>query len=127
MGRPGARFSQFGGAGGGGGGGSVDGPMPVPSDQPAGSSKIRAFSQRMGAAARHEDSWDRTPNVTGRGAIHCRSFHCKLTDDGLAFLDQQVNEWLDAHPQYEVKMVTSAIGEWTGKVREPNLVVTVWV
>ncbi|MBL4591927.1 MAG: hypothetical protein JKY96_08210 [Phycisphaerales bacterium] len=68
-----------------------------------------------------------TPNVTGTGAIHCKSFHCKLTGDSLEFLDQQINEWLDKHPQYEVKMVTTSIGTWTGKSKEPNLIINVWV
>lgn len=97
-------------------------PVSVPA--PAGS-KIRAFSQALGG--RHEDNWNRSPNVTGTGAIHVKSFHAKLTGDSLEFLDKQVNEWLDAHPQYEVKFVTSAIGEWTGKLKEPNLIVMVWV
>lgn len=92
----------------------------------AAASKIRMFDQKLGAG-RHEDSWKRTPNITGTGAIHVKSFHCKLTGDSLDFLDQQINEWLDAHPQYEVKMVTTSIGEWTGKLKEPNLIVNVWV
>ena len=96
----------------------------TPADVP-GASKIRAFEQKLGM--RHEDSWVRSPNVTGTGAIHVKSFHAKLTGDSLAFLDQQINEWLDAHPQYEVKLVTTAMGEWSGKVREPNLIVNVWV
>ena len=90
------------------------------------SSKIRTFQQQLGGK-RHEDSWNRTPNVTGAGAIHVKSFHCKLTGDSLAFLDRQINEWLDDHPQYEVKMVTTSVGEWTGKLKEPNLIVNVWV
>ena len=89
-------------------------------------SKIKTFQQQLGSK-RHEDEWNRTPNVTGAGAIHVKSFHCKLTGDSLAFLDQQINEWLDAHPQYEVKMVTTSIGTWTGKLKEPNLIVNVWV
>ena len=93
---------------------------------PESGSKIRTFEQKLGGA-KHEDSWNRTPNVTGTGAIHVKSFHCKLTGDSLDFLDQQVNEWLDAHPQYEVKFVTTAIGTWTGKLKEPNLIVNVWV
>ncbi len=92
--------------------------------QPPG--KIRTFEQKL-SSNRHEDSWKRTPNATGAGAIHVKSFHCKLTGDSLAFLDQQVNEWLDAHPQYEVKLVTTSIGTWTGKLKEPNLIVNVWV
>lgn len=89
-------------------------------------SKIQIFEQRL-AGKKHEDKWARTPNVTGTGAIHVRSFHCKLVGESLEFLDQQINEWLDAHPQYEVKFVTTCIGEWTGKIREPNLIVQIWV
>lgn len=88
--------------------------------------KIRAFDQRL-AGARHEDNWNRSPNVTGTGAIHVKSFHAKLTGESLEFLDKQINEWLDAHPQYEVKFVNSTVGEWTGKLREPNLIVQLWV
>ncbi|MEQ8770719.1 MAG: hypothetical protein RIB60_09450 [Phycisphaerales bacterium] len=101
---------------------AAEGPTDASS---AGGSKIRMFEQALGS--KHEDNWSRTPNVTGAGAIHVKSFHCKLTGDSLNFLDQQINEWLDAHPQYEVKMVTTSIGTWTGKLKEPNLIVNVWV
>lgn len=90
--------------------------------------KIQAFEQRLGTTRKHEESWKRSPNVTGTGAIHVKTFHSKLNDDALAYLDQQVNEWLDAHPQYEVKMVSTKVGEWSGKLgREPHLIVQVWV
>ncbi|MFG0328049.1 MAG: hypothetical protein ACF8SC_12375 [Phycisphaerales bacterium JB037] len=106
------------------------GGKPEPVIQPgprldAGSPKIRAFGQALGQ--KHEDTWNRTPNATGTGAIHVKSFHCKMTDEGLHHLDSQINEWLDAHPQYEVKLVTSSIGDWKGKITEPNLIVQVWV
>jgi hypothetical protein len=87
------------------------------------SQKIRTF----GAMKRHEDEWARTPNLTGQGAIHVKTFHAKLTEDSLVFLDQSVNEWLDAHPQYEVKFISTTIGEFTGKVKEPHLICMVWV
>ena len=87
------------------------------------SSKIQSFGERK----RHEDSWNRTPNTTGTGAIHCKSFFCKLRPDALEYLDQQINEWLDAHPQYEVKFVSSASGELKGKVTEPAIIINVWV
>jgi hypothetical protein len=116
-----------------GAGGSINpglglGPSQQATASPSGiSSKIQAFENKLGAK-RHEDSWSRTPNATGHGAIHCRTFHCKLSDDAIGYLDQQVNEWLDAHPQYEVKFVTSNIGEWSGKLgKEPHLVICVWV
>ncbi len=107
------------------------GPMRTP-DAPSSASeappKIQAFEQRLGAAKKHEEVWKRTPSLTGTGAIHVKSFHSKLTDDALQYLDQQVNEWLDAHPQYEVKQVTTKVGEWAGKLgKEPHLIVQVWV
>ncbi|MDF1869197.1 MAG: hypothetical protein P1U30_02305 [Phycisphaerales bacterium] len=97
----------------------------VTSGQP-GQSKITTFEQKL-SAKRHEDDWARSPNATGTGAIHVKSFHCRLTGDSLEFLDRQINEWLDNHPEYEVKMVTSSMGTWSGKLKEPNLIVNVWV
>ncbi len=89
-------------------------------------SKIKAFSQSMGAG-HHQEAWKRPTNVTGTGATHVRSFHCRMATEGLEFLDKQINEWLDAHPDYEVKNVTIAVGEWSGKIKEANLIVQVWV
>lgn len=105
------------------------GPRPIAAGLPAEPPppKIQAFSQGLGAARKHEDNWKRTPNVTGTGAIHVKSFHCKMGDDSLGYLDQQINEWLDAHPQYEVKFVTTSVGEWQGKIKEPQMVVQIWV
>lgn len=100
-------------------------PAIPPADAPP---KIRAFDQKLGAGgSRSEGNWARSPNVTGTGAVHVKSFHCKLTGESLEFLDKQINDWLDAHPQYEVKFVTSSVGDWTGKLKEPNLIVQVWV
>jgi hypothetical protein len=141
---PGSGGSSIGGSGGGsssGGDGGGEDIVPLSSDSvvsstgrasagsnPAASKsprKIRSFTQGLGTT--HEEKWNRTPNTTGTGAIHVKSFHCKLTGDSLIFIDEQINEWLDAHPQYEVKLVTTSIGLWTGKLKEPNLIVNVWV
>ena len=121
------------------------GPVPVEREQPIklpnsetapaqavpAKSKIRYGSgsgKNSISPTRHEDQWTRTPNTPGIGAIHVRSFRTKLSDDALAYLDQQVNEWLDSHPQYEVKLVTTAIGEWSTKLgKEAGLIVNVWV
>lgn len=91
--------------------------------------KIRAFDQKLaaGGAGRGDDHWVRKPVATGTGAMHVKSFHCKLTGESLEFLDRQINEWLDAHPNYEVKFVSSTVGEWLGKLKEPNLILQVWV
>lgn len=91
-------------------------------------SKIQIFEQKMGAqAGHHEDKWKRKTNLTGAGATHVRSFHCKLTSESLELMDQAINQWLDNHPDYEVKQVTTSIGEWTSKLKEPHLIVNVWV
>ena len=102
-----------------------DEPLPVAQSvgPSAGTKKITAF----GKGKRHEETWSRTPNTTGQGAIHVRTFHSKLTDDALKYMDQLVNEWLDAHPQYEVKFVNSTVGILTGKLKEPHLICQVWV
>ena len=100
-------------------------PLPVvESVGPAGAAKkITAIEKER----LHEEKWTRTPNTTGQGAIHVRSFHSKLTDEALVYMDQCINEWLDAHPQYEVKLVSSTVGILTGKLKEPHLVCQVWV
>jgi len=81
----------------------------------------------LGVKQRHEDKWNRTPNTNGQGAIHVKTFVCKLRLDAIEHLDQQVNEWLDSHPQYEVKLVTTGVGILTGKVKEEALFLNVWV
>jgi hypothetical protein len=80
-----------------------------------------------GMSTRHESSWKRKTNTTGTGATHVKTFHCKLAGESIELLDRQINEWLDSHPEYEVKLVTTSIGEWQGKIKEPNLIVQVWV
>lgn len=114
-----------GGVGGGVSGGGVAATVGLPTEPPP--PKIQAFESKIGSR-KHEDNWKRSPNVTGAGAIHIRTFHCKLSDDAIGYLDQQINEWLDAHPQYEVKFFSSNVGEWAGKLgKEAHLIVQVWV
>src|SRR5690349_7773189 len=80
------------------GGGGIGAPRQQLADEAP--PKIQAFEQRLGGNRRHEEAWKRSPNTTGHGAIHVKTFHCKLNNESLDFMDQQVNEWLDAHPQY---------------------------
>lgn len=99
----------------------------LPVAESMGMLQTRGKFTAFGKDRRHEDSWSRTPNTTGSGAIHVKTFHCKLTEDALSYMDQTINEWLDAHPQYEVKFVSSTIGTLTGKLKEPALFCQVWV
>ncbi len=94
-------------------------------DEQRGKNKIRTFgpSQRVP----HDEHWKRTPNATGTGAIHVKTFVTKLRLDAINHLDEQVNEWLDAHPEYEVKFVTTTIGKLVAKNTEDALFMNIWV
>jgi hypothetical protein len=98
-------------------------PIDLVEDSKAISQKIRAFGNHTGQKA-HQ--WKRQPVKTGQGAIRVRSFHGKLSDQGLGYLDDAVNNWLDEHPEVEVKFVTQSVGTFEGKIREPALVLNLW-
>ena len=69
----------------------------------------------------------RQTHAPGTGACRIRSFHGRLSDDGLAFMDDKINEWLDNHPEIEVKLVNTIVGPLEGKVTgEQGLIVTIW-
>ncbi len=104
-------------------------PTPLPG-QPAGAasqqptSKIRAFSVAGTHVSQHQ--YKRQPNVTGQGATRVRTFHGRLSDEGMAFMDDKINEWIDNHPEIEIKFVTTCIGLYEGKIRDQALVVNIW-
>ncbi len=70
--------------------------------------------------------WKRQPTKNGTGAIRVKSFHGKYSEQGLEYLDNAVNEWLDANPDVEVKFVTPTVMTFEGKIREPALVLNLW-
>ena len=88
-------------------------------------SKIQAFGVAAGHAQRG-GAFKRSPAITGSGAIRIRTFHGRLSDEGLAFMDDKINEWLDNHPEIEIKTVTSTVGLYEGKIKEPALILNVW-
>jgi len=92
------------------------------SDTPP-TSKIKAFGV-AGMTATH--NYKRATVNTGQGACRVRSFHGRLSDEGMAYMDDKINEWLDNHPEIEVKIVTTSIGQYEGKIKEPALVLNVW-
>jgi hypothetical protein len=64
---------------------------------------------------------------TGTTATRVRSFHGRLSDDGLAYTDDKINEWLDNHPEVEIKHVNCIVGPLEGKVTgEQGLIVVIW-
>jgi hypothetical protein len=70
--------------------------------------------------------WKRKPHVTGTGACRVKSFHAKYSDQGVEHMDDQINEWLDDHPEIEVKFVSTTVHVFEGKIREPAIVMNVW-
>lgn len=105
-----------------------DGPTEPADPTPTGESAPPSANIRQFATPGHvESKWNCKPNLTGQGATHVKTFHAKLRLDSLEYLDQQINEWLDNHPEIEVKFVTSNVGELRGKTIEPALFVNVWV
>lgn len=101
----------------------VDSSDSSESDPSGKSRRIHTFDTRVP----HEDNWKRQPNVTGKGAIHVKTFVTKLRLDAVEHMDEQINHWLDAHPEYEVKFVTTSVGKLVGKITEEALFVNVWV
>jgi hypothetical protein len=71
-------------------------------------------------------NWKRQPHANGQGSVRVRSFHGKLSEQGLEYMDHFINEWLDQHPEIEVKFVTSSIGMFDGKMKEPAVIMQVW-
>jgi len=98
---------------------SARGAMPGP---PA-PKKIIAFGAD---GHKHQQEWKRQLIKNGTGACRVRSFHGKYSEQGLEYLDNAINEWLDNHPEIEVKFVTSTVMTFEGKIREPALVLNVW-
>lgn len=94
------------------------------SDEQRQTSRIRAME---GRPEHKQKPWRRQPNVNGQGATHVKTFVAKLRYEAIEHLDEQINDWLDAHPECEVKFVTTAIGPLIGKLKEDALFVNVWV
>ncbi len=85
--------------------------------------KIRSYEE--GRHHRHHD-WKRHLHPNQISPVRMKSFHGKYSDQGLAFLDDAINEWLDANPEIDIKFVTSTVGMFDGKIKENALVLNVW-
>lgn len=80
-----------------------------------------------GAEALYDDSNLKRPMIAdGAGASRCRTFHAKLNDGAVGFLNKNINEWADGSPDVVIKFATSTIGVWEGKKADPHLIVTVF-
>ena len=87
-------------------------------------SKIRTFE--VGGTTAKAATFKRPVNITGHGATRCRTFHSRLSDSAMQYMDQQINEWLDQNTDIEVKFCSTTVGIVEGKRQDPHLIVTVW-
>ena len=85
--------------------------------------KIKAFGPET--AVRNQ-SWTRQPVQTGKGAVRVKSFHAKFSDQGVEHLDESINQFIDTHPEVDIKFVTTNVGLYDGKIKDVFLVVNVW-
>lgn len=89
--------------------------------------KIRTLA-KLGPTTEEEAAWRRHAPVTGQGATHVKSFHCKLQGDALTHLDSQINNWIESHEDCEIKLVTTQVGEWSDNLgKAQHLIVQIWV
>ncbi len=97
--------------------------------QESGMSKIKAFGGtgiQAAQTALDESSLKRDLQQTGRGATRCRTFHAKLNDGSIAYMNNLINEWVDNNPNIEIKFATSSVGVVEGKHAEPHLILTMF-
>jgi hypothetical protein len=101
---------------------SINNPAPQSSTQ-----IHSATRQTFGEGAAYSDSHlKRKLNADGRFATRCRTFHSKLNDAAITFMNNQINEWADSNPDIAIKFATSTTAVFEGKHSEQNLVVTVF-
>lgn len=98
-------------------------------DGAAQSSMIRTFAGGGGGAAvgtKDERQFKRPLAGRDQGATRCRTFHAKLAAGAIVYLDDQINEWIDSHPDVYIKTVSTTVGLFEGKHQEPHLMVTIF-
>jgi hypothetical protein len=93
-----------------------------------GESQIRALGSetQVGGAAFDEAGLHRDLNPASPVATRCRTFHAKLNEGAVAFMNRQINEWTDENPGVSIKFATSTIGVFEGKKADPHLILTVF-
>lgn len=70
--------------------------------------------------------YSRPLDPTNPYATRCKTFHTKLADASMAYMDQQINDWLDSHEDVRVKFATTTVGVVEGKHSDAHLIVTLF-
>jgi len=90
------------------------------------SSRIKTMSSETALGQRVESQFKRALNPTSRGATRMRTFHAKLGDAAMTYMEQQINEWVDSQDDVVIKFCNTTIGVVEGKRQEPHLIISVW-
>ncbi len=107
-------------------------PITVDADTPSPSESMVSFAAMggesfAGAVALQDDSHLKRPLIKGKPiATRCRTFHAKLNDGAVGFMDKHINDWADDNPDIEIKFASSTIGVWEAKKADAHLIVTVF-
>ncbi|MCK6483835.1 MAG: hypothetical protein L6R00_06850 [Phycisphaerae bacterium] len=105
-------------------------PLSLVSDEEMAADKgasIRSFNVSSLAQADRHENFKRGLVDAAMGATRCRTFHAKLTDAALSYMDNQINEWIDAHRDFHIKFAVGTIGMFEAKQhQEPHLIVNVF-
>jgi len=119
---------------GGGEAGLEDELAPIEFDNDEGHASTEMTSTRihkttestLGDKAWDDQKYKRSLDPNSVGASRCRTFHCRISQGAVDFLNDQINEWLDENKDITVKFSNTVIGMFEGKHTEPNLILTVF-
>ena len=90
-------------------------------------SKIMTSVHTLGLAGGWDDSRYKRALISDQAiATRCRTFHSKMNEASLEFMNNQINEWIDGNEGMSIKFASTTIGPFEGKHTEPNLIVTIF-
>ena len=116
-----------------GGGGDDDfESIALADDEPATESQKAATQMRqvsetqVGVGTFDETGLNSPSDSDHPNATRCRTFHAKLNDGAIAYMNREINQWVDSDENVRLKFATSTIGVYEGKRSDPHLIVTVF-
>lgn len=81
---------------------------------------------QLSSVAYKEPTYKRALLGDSSHATRCKTFHCKMADAPIVHLNEQINEWVDAHPDVAIKFATQTVGVIEGKHSDPHLLITIF-
>jgi len=69
---------------------------------------------------------DRPTDPDNACATRCRTFHAKLNEGAVAYMNREINEWVDRDQTIRIKFSTATIGIYEGKRQDPHLILSLF-